>query len=162
MAKMLKILKVNNDKELKILRAKSVAVKKEDIKTEEFQKFLDDLLNTVENTDMEEGFMAAGLAAPQVGKNIRVFAKLLSKNKFKIYINPKIDILKTTQSKEMEACLSIPDAQGFVSRFNDIKVTYLDRKGNKKREKAYDWDAREILHENDHLDGILFTDKLTD
>jgi peptide deformylase len=162
MSKSLRILKVNSKEDLKTLRAISREVTQEEIKSDEFQEFLDNLLYTVENTDMQEGFMAAGLAAPQVGKNIRVFAKLIGKNKFGIYINPKIDILKTTQDIQLEACLSIPDKEGLVLRFNNIKLTYLDRKGRKRREKYYDWDAREILHENDHLDGILFTDKLVD
>jgi peptide deformylase len=160
MAQKLKILQINNKKELEILRKKSREVTKDEIKSSEFQSFLDDLIYTAQNTETEEGYRVAGLASIQVGKDLRAFCILREENKFEVMINPKIDILKPTQQLAAEACLSIPGTEGEVLRFNNIRVTYLDREGKKKRLKFTDWEAREIQHENDHLDGTLFIDKI--
>lgn len=108
------------------------------------------------------------LAAPQIGKNIRMIAttqrdtsskksKIISET---IMVNPKI----THASQEMivweEACISLPDLQGKVKRHKCIGVEYLDPKGNKQKKKYKDFDAVIIQHEIDHLDGVLFIDKL--
>ena len=75
-------------------------------------------------------------------------------------INPKI--LET--SNEMfigeEACLSVPDVYGNVKRHKSIAVEYTDIKGNRQTKKLKDFNARIIQHEIDHLDGILFVDKI--
>jgi len=76
-------------------------------------------------------------------------------------INPMI----TDKSKEMitgeEACLSVPDVFGLVRRHKNIVVEYLDAKGNKQKKKLKDFNATIIQHEMDHLDGVLFVDKMT-
>lgn len=109
-----------------------------------------------------------GLAAPQIGKNIRVIAttqreKKSDKNKLigeTIMINPVI----TDTSKEMitaeEACLSVPDVFGFVRRHKSVTVEFLDHKGHKQTKKLKDFNATIIQHEIDHLDGVLFVDKM--
>lgn len=109
-----------------------------------------------------------GLAAPQVGKNIRIIAtsqREKKKNKDKllgetIMINPKI----INKSKEMiiweEACISLPNCSGKVKRHKNITVEFLDITGKKQKQKYKEFNAVIIQHEIDHLDGILFTDKL--
>ena len=109
-----------------------------------------------------------GLAAPQIGENIRVIAtsqwdKTGKKNKYlgeTIMVNPVI----TDKSKELiiaeEACLSVPDVFGYVKRHKSIVVEYLDQKGNKQKRKLKDFNATIVQHEVDHLDGVLFVDKL--
>lgn len=76
-------------------------------------------------------------------------------------INPMI----TDKSKEMitgeEACISVPDVFGLVRRHKNIVVEYLDAKGNKQKKKLKDFNAVIIQHEIDHLDGVLFVDKMT-
>ncbi len=109
------------------------------------------------------------LAAPQAGRNIRMIAttqwdqKKWKDDKFlgeTIMINP---IIKEA-SQEMiiweEACISLPDCLWLVKRHKSIIVEYLDIKGNKQKKKLKDFNAVIIQHEIDHLDGILFTDKL--
>ena len=109
-----------------------------------------------------------GLAAPQVGENIRVIAtSQREKKKTKdillgetIMINPKI----VNKSKEMivweEACISLPNCTGNVKRHKNITVEFLDINGKKQKQKYKEFNAVIIQHEMDHLDGILFIDKL--
>jgi len=108
------------------------------------------------------------LAAPQVGENIRVIAtsqreKKPKKDKFlwtTIMINPKIiDTSKETILWE-EACISLPNCTGMVRRHKGIHVEFLDTKGKKQKQKYKDFNAVIIQHELDHLDGILFMDKI--
>ena len=109
-----------------------------------------------------------GLAAPQVGENIRVIAtsqrdKKKTKDKFlgeTIMINPKIvEKSKETIIRE-EACISLPNCFGMVRRHNTITVEFLDLKGKKQSKKYKEFNAVIIQHEIDHLDGILFMDKV--
>ncbi|MFA7298576.1 MAG: peptide deformylase [Candidatus Absconditabacterales bacterium] len=109
-----------------------------------------------------------GLAAPQVGENIRVIAtsqrnRKKTKDKFlgeTIMINPKI----VDKSKEMilreEACISLPNSTGIVQRHHTIIVEFLDLKGKKQIKKYKEFNSVIIQHEIDHLDGVLFMDKL--
>lgn len=109
-----------------------------------------------------------GLAAPQVGENIRVIAtsqrdKKKTKDKLlgeTIMINPKI----IEKSKETilweEACISLPNCTGMVKRHNAITVEFLDIQGKKQTKKYKEFNAVIIQHEIDHLDGILFMDKV--
>ena len=77
-----------------------------------------------------------------------------------LMVNPVI----TDMSKEMitaeEACLSVPDVFGFVRRHKSVTVEFLDHKGHKQTKKLKDFNATIIQHEIDHLDGILFVDKM--
>lgn len=109
-----------------------------------------------------------GLAAPQVWENIRVIAtsqreKKKTKDIFlgeTIMINPKIvDASKETIVWE-EACISLPNCTGNVKRHKTITVEFLDSNGKKQKQKYKEFNAVIIQHEMDHLDGILFIDKL--
>ncbi|MEI6119138.1 MAG: peptide deformylase [bacterium] len=109
-----------------------------------------------------------GLAAPQVGENIRVIAtsqrdKKKTKDKFlgeTIMINPKIvEKSKETILRE-EACISLPNCLGMVRRHHTITVEFLDLKGKKQTKKYKEFNSVIIQHEIDHLDGVLFLDKI--
>lgn len=109
-----------------------------------------------------------GLAAPQVGENIRIIAtsqrdKKKTKDKFlgeTIMINPKIvEKSKETILRE-EACISLPNCTGMVKRHQAITVEFLDLKGKKQNKKYKEFNAVIIQHEIDHLDGVLFIDKI--
>lgn len=109
-----------------------------------------------------------GLAAPQVGENIRVIAtsqrdKKKTKDKFlgeTIMINPKIvEKSKETILRE-EACISLPNCTGMVRRHHTIIVEFLDLKGKKQTKKYKEFNSVIIQHEIDHLDGVLFLDKI--
>ncbi len=107
-----------------------------------------------------------GLAAPQVWINKRlIIVSLLSDWEDEgfstvMMINPQVLEHSKQTNKDNEWCLSLPKTRGEVMRWNDIKLTYLDEKGKTKTLKFQWLSARIIQHEIDHLDGILFTDKL--
>ena len=108
------------------------------------------------------------LAAPQVGYNIRMIATTQRGEKKgkdviideTIMINPNITGTSADCSISEEACISLPDERGKVRRHKSIVVEYTDLKGHKQKKKFKDFNATIIKHEIDHLDGILFTDKL--
>lgn len=104
-----------------------------------------------------------GLAAPQIGENIRVFVIDVSTNKEPlnpmVFINPKI-IKKSGAIKSNEGCLSFPEAYTDVRRYKNVMVKALNEHGKSFVLEAKDGTllARAIQHENDHLDGVLFID----
>ncbi|OGF25894.1 peptide deformylase [Candidatus Falkowbacteria bacterium RIFOXYB2_FULL_34_18] len=134
-----------------ILRKKSKEVKISDIKTKKFQTFCHDLIETMKKKD------GVGLAAPQIGKNIRVFV-IHNDNLDMIILNP--EIIKKSWSKEWgeEGCLSVPNTFGKVRRHKKIKCRFIDKNGKKQTLDMSGMPARIFQHELDHLDGILFID----
>ena len=104
-----------------------------------------------------------GLAAPQIGVNLRVFVIDVSKNDEPfnpvVFINPKI-IKKSGAMIKQEGCLSFPEAYTDVKRYKNVMVKAMDIKGKSFVLEAKDGElmANAIQHENDHLDGILFID----
>lgn len=138
----------------------------EDI-TQEFPE-LDSLID-----NMFETMAAAngvGLAAPQIGKAIRIFlvdARIYGdeyedlKDFKRVFINAHIDERWGEEILETEGCLSIPNIHEDVYRFNHIRMRYVDEEFNEHEEEFTGMAARIIQHEYDHLDGILFTDKLS-
>ncbi len=160
---MLKIYTIKNSKEEKFLREKTDEVSKSQIEDKEFQTFIDNLIYTAQKFESEDGYLSVGLAAIQVGKKDKLFAFFREDiQDFEVMINPEIEIVSPIQEIEKEGCLSIPGVEGKVARFRKIRVRYLDRNGKRKRETFTRMDAREIQHEFDHTQGILFTDKLID
>ena len=114
-----------------ILRKKSEEIKKEELSTKEMKEFLLDMEETMKQKD------GAGLAAPQVGKNIRLVVINDENNKTLFLINPKITKRSWAREIEDEGCLSVVNEKGEiiygpVSRHKKINCLYLDRKGNKK------------------------------
>ena len=136
-----------------ILRQKSLAINPEQILNSEFKKFVKDMGKIMLKKD------GAGLAAPQVGKNIRVII-IETENGPQAYINPKI--LKKSWRKNVmeEGCLSIPGVFGKVKRSTTICLEYSDLETKKHKIKTSGLLARVFQHEIDHLDGILFIDKI--
>jgi peptide deformylase len=117
----------------------------------ELIKLLDDMKQTLADAK------GAGLAAPQVGKNIRVFIVDTDDGYYE-FINPKI--LGTSGSQYgIEGCLSVKGKWGDVKRPRKVTVEALDRNGKKFKVVARDFFARAVCHENDHLDGILYVEK---
>ncbi len=163
MPKKLKILTIENEKETAILRKKSAKLEKSEITSPSFQEFLDNLIFTAQNHIMDEGWVTAGLAAIQVGEPICVFVVLNTEtNLFEEYINPEIEYIGDIQETEVEGCLSLPGKQAEICRHRKIKIKYLDRKGNAKSKKVEDFSSKVMQHEYDHLQGILFLDKLSE
>jgi peptide deformylase len=154
MAKVLPILNNPNP----ILRKKSNEVKASTIKDQNFARLLGDMVKTMMAKD------GAGLAAPQIGENIRV-AVINHDNNIHIMINPKITKKSWAKEIDEEGCLSVLDAKGEilygpVNRHKKVICHYTDHNGKKQKLAAEKLLARIIQHELDHLDGILFIDKL--
>lgn len=100
-----------------------------------------------------------GIAAPQIGKNIQVAIVEVEEGEYLELINPEI-IDKKGANLDVEGCLSIPHVYGVVERASEITVRYYDREGDEMEIQAFDYLARAIQHEIDHLHGILFTEKM--
>ena len=148
---MLNILTLPQDK--KILRQTSQPLIINQISNPAQQKFFDELGETMLKAD------GLGLAAPQVNQLIRVIAVNLDQQPY-IFINPQIIRRSWRQDIMEEGCLSIPGVYGQVKRAKKIKLTYFDRHGHKHFNTYKDLAARVIQHEIDHLNGVLFIDKL--
>jgi peptide deformylase len=103
-----------------------------------------------------------GLAGPQVGVGLRVFVYDISKDEsgFAEVFNPVLSEMEGSELDE-EGCLSIPDVRAKVKRYTKLKMTGLNLKGEAVSVDATDLLARVFQHENDHLDGILFINKLS-
>ncbi|EOT39078.1 peptide deformylase [Enterococcus columbae] len=123
--------------------------------TDELHTLLDDMYETMLAND------GVGIAAPQVGKNLQVAIVEVEEGDLFEMINPKI-IQKSGEEIDVEGCLSIPHTYGTVKRASQITVSYYDREGEEIEVEAYDFLARAMQHEIDHLNGILFTDKVID
>ena len=112
-----------------------------------------------------------GLAAPQINKSLRLF--IIDTSPFKdeespdhiickkVFINPRVLSSSGDSWAFNEGCLSIPDVREDVNRLSNINVEYYDEKFNKITESFSGLNARVILHEYDHIEGILFIDKIT-
>lgn len=161
MSKQLKIYTTKDKEEEKVLRKGSTEISLEEIKTEDFQNFLKDLLYTAQHSEEQGNVPAGGIAAPQVGVNKRVFYILdYDMDVWKVFINPEVTPIDFTKIYTKEGCLSVPDREGEVMRYKKVKIKYLDENGEKKTEKYWDLNAISIQHELDHLEGILFIDRI--
>ncbi len=145
-----------------ILRNVSKPVTKIDKK---ILKLVQDLQDTLAVQKDPEG---VGLAAPQIGVNLRVFA-VDFKNLKRIVINPeivtlsegkKVNTVKKSKSEILEGCLSLPHYYGPLKRESLVKLKYLDETGKEILEEFKNFNAQIILHEIDHLNGFLFIDRL--
>ena len=147
--------------------------------SEEIDETYTDLETLIE--DMFETMYSAkgvGLAAPQIGRNIRLFIvdgspfaekeegedddprALGIENFKKVFINPIIEEEEGEEWSFQEGCLSIPKIRENVSRKSDIVISYYDENWELKEERYSGYAARIIQHEYDHIEGVLFTDYL--
>ena len=110
-----------------------------------------------EMADIMYNAHGVGLAAPQVGRSIRLFVYDAG-NGLQALINPRLSKFRGEQYEPEEGCLSIPGLRGVVRRAREVNVQALDGSGRPVRFRAVDFEARVILHEYDHLDGVLFID----
>ena len=144
-----------------VLRAKARTVDKHEIRGAILQRLIDDMLETMAE------YHGVGLAAPQVHEGLRLFVAALDADDDSeadaeplAIINPEIAVVGTDVVEDWEGCLSVPDVRGRVPRAREIKVRAYDRKGERIEMRAHDFPARVIQHETDHLDGILFFDRM--
>jgi peptide deformylase len=143
-----------------VLRAKARAIDRRDIKSSAVQKLIDDMIDTMKE------YHGVGLAAPQVHEALRIFVASLDVEEGEeatepvAIINPEITPVGNEVIEAWEGCLSIPDIRGRVPRAREIAVRAFDRDGERLELRALDFSARVIQHETDHLDGVLFLDRM--
>jgi peptide deformylase len=149
-----------------VLRAKARAIEKDELKAAVVQKLIDDMLETMAE------YHGVGLAAPQVHESVRIFVAALDHREDDddeeegpeaepiALINPEISVVGSDVVEDWEGCLSVPDIRGRVPRAREVRVRAFDRKGDRIEIRAHDFPARVIQHETDHLDGVLFFDRM--
>lgn len=139
-----------------VLRQVAAPVSPERLASPEFQRFCDDLLETMYDED------GAGLAAPQVHVSERVVVFELEEEEGPMFlVNPVVTPIGERRSAGYEGCLSVPGMRGRVERPHAVRVEALTRDGDVLTFEAYGWAARVVQHECDHLDGVLYVDKAT-
>ena len=154
MSNMPKLLTIITDPN-PILRKRSAELAPEKIKTAKIKELCADMALTMLKKD------GVGLAAPQIGKNIRVIA-VNTKDGVVCLVNPVLTKVSWLKEWGSEGCLSVPGVFGQVRRHKKVDCSYLNKDGKKEFMSASGLLARVLQHEIDHLDGILFTDKARD
>ena len=146
----------------------NIKCKEVDIKNinKEILEEIEDLKETLNYT---EGF---GIAAPQAGIDRRIVIIQVDKEKctykdceevpITVMINPTWKPLSEEKETEFEGCLSVPSIRGKIERYTNIEVTYYNENGEKIIKQVKGFTARDIQHECDHLDGIVFLEKVQD
>ena len=147
-----------------VLRAKARPIERSQIKHATIQRLVDDLIETMIE------YHGVGLAAPQVHESLRVFVAAIGPGADEpdpnappepvAIINPEITPVGIDLVDDWEGCLSIPDIRGRVPRAREIKVRAFDRAGDRLELHLHGFPARVVQHETDHLDGILFFDRM--
>jgi peptide deformylase len=157
MPQLLKIARMGHP----VLRRKAVPIDPAELRSEEFQDFIDSMIATMHE------YEGVGLAAPQVhvSKRVVVFhegAGLVDAegNPITALVNPEIEPIGDDMAAMWEGCLSVPGLRGRVTRPAAIRVRALDRKGDEVELELEEFDAVVTQHECDHLDGILYVDRL--
>ncbi len=143
-----------------VLREPAEAVGKSAFRDPLFQKLIDDMVETMHE------YHGVGLAGPQIHEGVRLFVALLdeepdAKTEATVVVNPEIVPVADTREEGWEGCLSIPDIRGMVPRYTNITLRALDRDGRPFERKLKDFAARVAQHETDHLDGVLFFDRMS-
>jgi len=147
-----------------VLRAKARPLQAAEIRSPEVQRLIDDMFDTMHE------YQGIGLAAPQVHFSLRLFVAGMQRDPEDqedtdhvpemALINPEISVVGRETQEDWEGCLSIPDIRGRVPRAKQIVVRAYDRTGKRVEIKAANFTARVIQHETDHLDGVLFFDRM--
>jgi peptide deformylase len=148
-----------------VLRERARDLTLDELASPEVQSFIDDLVDTMRHAN------GAGLAANQVGEPIRIAAIEVNENPrypykpripLTIVVNPVIEPVDDELVEINEGCLSVPNLRGNVNRSVTVRVRYLDRHGVAHDEVKRGLTAGTFQHECDHLDGVLFLDRVTD
>jgi peptide deformylase len=148
-----------------VLRETARAIPVGDIKSPGFQRFVDDMVETMREYD------GAGLAANQVHMPVQVAVIEVKNNPrypeadaipLTILINPVVTPLTEEMEEGWEGCLSVPDMRGMVPRYTAVRLECYDREANRVSLVAKDFFARVIQHETDHLGGIVYVDRMRD
>jgi peptide deformylase len=149
-----------------VLRERARELGAEELRSPEVQRLIDDMIET------KRAAHGAGIAANQVGETLRIAIVEVEPGNprypykppvpLTVIVNPELEPLGDEQVEIVEGCLSVPDLRGAVPRYEAVRVRYLDRDGLEHEEVRRGLTAGTFQHEVDHLDGILFLDRVTD
>jgi peptide deformylase len=137
----------------------------EQFDTPELRELVADMIDTMRELN------GAGLAAPQIGVGVRVVIFGFDENPrypeaeavpFTVLINPKLTPTGDEMEEDWEGCLSVPGMRGLVPRYTQLRYQGSDVKGNAIDRTVTDFHARVVQHEVDHLDGILYPQRIRD
>lgn len=146
-----------------VLRARAREIERAELKHPTLQKLIDDMIDTMHE------YHGVGLAAPQIHEGLRIFVAAIAPesedplspgDEPMVFINPVVTPAGLEVVEDWEGCLSIPDIRGRVPRARVIRVTAVDRHGGAIDLASHDFPARVIQHETDHLNGVLFFDRM--
>ena len=143
-----------------VLRTPARPLERAEIKSAAIQKLIDNMIETMVEY---RGVGLAGAAGPRSAAPVRRASSMRHDDDDAepiAIINPEITIVDSEVVEDWEGCLSIPDIRGRVPRAREIKVRALDRHGERIELRARDFPARVVQHETDHLDGVLFFDRM--
>jgi peptide deformylase len=148
-----------------VLRRVAEPVAAREVRSPEVQRLIDDMIETMRE------YNGAGLAANQVHALWQVAVIEVQKNPrypeapeipLTVIINPVVTPLTDATADGWEGCLSVPDMRGIVPRYTSVRLQALDRDGQRIDLKAEDFLARVIQHETDHLNGVVYLDRMRD
>jgi peptide deformylase len=148
-----------------LLRERSREITLAELASPEMQQLIDDLIDTMHHAN------GAGIAAPQIGELVRIATIEVNHNPrypykppipLTVVVNPIVEMLDDELVEINEGCLSVPNMRGNVMRHVNIRVRYWDRDGNEHDEMKRGLTAGTFQHELDHLDGLLFLDRVAD
>jgi len=157
----LKVVKLGSP----ILRKRASEIETHDLRKGRFRTFFEDMMETMVE------YHGTGLAAPQVSTGLRVVLYEVHGEKRgkdvlevppTLLVNPTFEVLDGTEEEDFEACLSVPFLAAKVPRPRKIRVSALDTSGKPVSFVADDFHARVVLHESDHLDGVVYLDRVRD
>jgi len=142
-----------------VLRKRTRPITTTELREAATQRLIDDMLDTMHE------YSGIGLAAPQVHSELRIFVAGIEGEGAKLrvlpFVNPEISPVGDTTELDWEGCLSIPDIRGQVPRHREVVLRALDRRGKPQELVLNGFPARVVQHETDHLDGVLFLDRMT-
>jgi peptide deformylase len=148
-----------------VLRRRAEPLTAEELRSPEVQRLIDDMIETMREYD------GAGLAANQVHVLKQVAVIEVQSNPrypeapaipLMVVVNPRVIPLTEEMEDGWEGCLSVPDLRGMVPRYTAVRLESLDREGRRQDLVAKDFFARVIQHETDHLNGVVYLDRMRD
>jgi peptide deformylase len=148
-----------------VLRQVARALSVEELASPEIQQLIDDMIETMRSAG------GAGLAANQVSHTVAVAVIEVDHNPrypykpqipLTVIVNPRLEPVGSEQVEINEGCLSVPGMRGVLPRFVTVEVSYLDRQGNPHTEIRRGLTAGTFQHEVDHLNGVMFMDRVVD
>ncbi|HWQ08158.1 MAG TPA: peptide deformylase [Holophaga sp.] len=157
----LKVMKLGAE----VLRRPASEIEPKDLKRGRFRSFFDDLRETMVE------YSGTGLAAPQVASSVRALLYMVEPEGRRtsaiavpptILVNPSFEILDPKEVEDWEGCLSVPFLAARVPRARKIRVRALSETGKPVEFVAEDFHARVVQHESDHLDGVVYLDRVRD